>query len=110
MRANVFFRDTLQRRAAVIVLALMWLIPYLAVRTSCESLSCDFIAGRHGSPRASARRKRDEKRGFPLLTLAIAGFCFGLAFEFRAIRIAFAVAGNHGMGRCSYRAKIAGVV
>ena len=32
-----------RRRAAVILLALLWLIPYLAVRTSSESLSGDFL-------------------------------------------------------------------
>ena len=44
LTARVLFADRGVRRMAVIALALLWLIPYLAVRTSSESLSGDFFA------------------------------------------------------------------
>ncbi len=92
--ANVFFRERQQRRAAVMVLALMWLIPYLAVRTSCESLSCDFLSlGLAALVFGSLAE--GERRRFPWPTLLISGFCLGLAFEFR-YQTAFAAAGIMG--------------
>jgi phosphatidylinositol glycan class B len=64
------------------------------VRTSCESLSCDFfslglaalILG------SSATEAAQHRRSYPWPTLAISGLCCGMAFEFR-YQIAFAVAG-----------------
>ena len=103
LAAGVLFPDDRRRRPAVVLLALLWLIPYLAVRTSGESLSGSFLtlglaaillgsaavpcsaasgeiasAGAAGSLPANSDRRR-----FPVATMLVAGFCFGLAFEFR---------------------------
>ena len=96
-----------RRRAAVVLLALLWLLPYLAVRTSSESLSSDFLALGVvvlvlGSP-AVGSSTRDKRAGgftpagagqrlFPKAALLLAGLSFGLAFEFR-FQIALAVIG-----------------
>jgi phosphatidylinositol glycan class B len=116
LSARVFFADRRTRRLAVIILALLWLIPYLAVRTSSESLSGDFFtlgvavlvlgssctldqSSRHIPCAAASYGTRSvpttltfARRRFPIAALAMAGICFGLAFEFR-FQIAFAVAG-----------------
>jgi phosphatidylinositol glycan class B len=78
-----WFPQAAGRRAAVIALCLAWFVPYLAVRTSSESLagSC-FVLGvgllvltsTDGS-RACDPHSR--------LALASVGILFGLAFEFR---------------------------
>jgi phosphatidylinositol glycan class B len=110
------------RRLSVIILALLWLIPYLAVRTSSESLSGDFftlgvaVLVLGSSRRLSLNREPTATEGrvavgsglneqrtetascadshsrYPFAALLLAGICFGLAFEFR-FQIAFAVAG-----------------
>ncbi len=110
LTARVLLANRAVRRMAVIALALLWLIPYLAVRTSSESLSGDFFAiGLAilllGSSAAGGSRLPggtwsgsanqtypDNGRRFPMAALFSAGICFGFAFEFR-YQIAFAVAG-----------------
>jgi phosphatidylinositol glycan class B len=91
LSARVFFGDDKVRRIAVILLALLWMIPYLAVRTSSESLSGDFFAFGVAALTLGSSPSGDRRR-YPLGTLLAAGLCFGLAFEFR-YQIAFAVAG-----------------
>ena len=110
LTARVLFADRGVRRMAVITLALLWMIPYLAVRTSSESLSGDFFAigfamlllgssaagwsrlpGGTWSGSAS-QTYSDNRRRCPAAALFSAGVCFGFAFEFR-YQIAFAVAG-----------------
>src|SRR5260221_10585061 len=93
LSARVFFADRGVRRMAGVALAPLWLVPYLAVRTSSESLSGDFFAIGVallvlGSSAAEGRGRR-----FPIASLLAAGFCFGFAFDFR-YQIAFAAAGG----------------
>jgi len=104
LSANVFFGAGQARRLAVILLATLWLIPYLAVRTSGESLSSDFLAfGIALLVLGSTASTSDESQGatrrglrnFSPLTALLAGILFGLAFEFR-FQIAFAVIGVVG--------------
>jgi phosphatidylinositol glycan class B len=91
LSARVFFADRSLRRLSVLILALLWLIPYLAVRTSSESLSGDFFTlGVAVLVLGSSRA--DSHSRYPFAALLLAGICFGLAFEFR-FQIAFAVAG-----------------
>ena len=111
LTAYVIFNDNRQRRLAVVVLALLWLIPYLAVRTSSESLAGDFFAygvavlllgstaARKGMPSGTDEPDEPDEPTmaeggikFPLAVVLIAGLCFGLAFEFR-FQVAFAVMG-----------------
>jgi phosphatidylinositol glycan class B len=44
LASNTLFGDDRRRRIAVVLLAMLWLIPYLAVRTSSESMSCSFLS------------------------------------------------------------------
>ncbi len=96
-----------RRRVAVVLLALLWLLPYLAVRTSSESLSSDFLALGVvvlvlGSPAVGSSTSDKGAGGFtpvgagqrlfPKAALLLAGLSFGLAFEFRC-QIALAVIG-----------------
>jgi phosphatidylinositol glycan class B len=92
LSARVFFSDRGIRRMAVISLALLWLIPYLAVRTSSESLSGDFFAIGVALLLLGSSAVEGGGRRFPIAALLTAGLCFGLAFDFR-YQIAFAVAG-----------------
>jgi phosphatidylinositol glycan class B len=114
LSARVVLADDRQKRIAVMMLALLWLIPYLAVRTSSESLAGDFFslglaalllggnAARRGIAARSDASTRSEEAAertvaeggikFSSATVLIAGLCFGLAFEFR-FQIAFAVMG-----------------
>ncbi len=92
LSAYALFRDDGQRRIAVVLLALLWMIPYQAVRTSSESMSGNFLAlGVAALVLGSSGEL--TKRRFPISALALAGLSFGLAFEFR-YQIAFAVAGT----------------
>jgi GPI mannosyltransferase 3 len=105
LSARVFFAESAMRRLAVIILALLWLIPYLAVRTSSESLSGDFftlgVAALVLGSSAPFSNEADRSSGvgarrrYPLAALLFAGICFGIAFEFR-FQIAFAMAGVVG--------------
>ncbi len=99
LASNTLFGDDRRRRIAVVLLATLWLIPYLAVRTSSESMSCSFLSlGAAvlllGSAVESAAAG-EPKRRFPPLALLLAGVCFGLAFEFR-LQIAFSIVGALG--------------
>ncbi len=110
-------------RLAIILLATLWLIPYLAVRTSGESLSSDFLAfgvalllltstsqDRSGICKNSEAVRQgvriftnsatNTSRSFPLSAALLAGVLFGLAFEFR-FQIAFAVIGVVGWVICT---------
>ena len=101
LSANVLFGAGRRRRLAVVLLATLWLIPYLAVRTSGESLGGDFLAigiaalllGSTADERQPSD-VRNRRRFLPAAAL-LAGICFGLAFEFR-FQIAFAVLGVMG--------------
>jgi phosphatidylinositol glycan class B len=99
--ASVLFGAGRLRRLAVVLLATLWLIPYLAVRTSGESLSGSFLAlGAAALLLGSSAEEGRESFGFgqrriTIAALLIAGVCFGLAFEFRP-QIAFAVIGVSG--------------
>jgi GPI mannosyltransferase 3 len=101
LTANVLFGAGRGRRLAVMLLALLWLIPYLAVRTSSESLSGDFFtfgvaALLLGSTVQEGQAATDRsRRSFSPWVAIVAGLCFGLAFEFR-FQIAFAVLGVLG--------------
>ncbi len=95
LSARVFFSDKRVRRLAVIMLALLWMIPYLAVRTSSESLSGDFFTLGTAALVLGSSAGADGRRRFPIAALVGAGACYGLAFEFR-YQIAFAVAGVVG--------------
>ena len=44
LTANVFFEEDRRRRPMVVLLAVLFILPYLAVRTSSESLSGDFFS------------------------------------------------------------------
>ena len=112
LAAGVLFPDDRRRRPAVILLALLWLIPYLAVRTSEESLGGSFLTLGFaivllGSSEAERPVTSDEesdrraagftpavgqRRIFPVCTTVLAGLCFGLAFECR-FHTAIAAAG-----------------
>src|SRR5438309_348816 len=76
----------------LIAVALLWFIPYLAVRTSSESLSGDFFAIGVALLMLGSSAAEAGGRRFPIAALLTAGLCFGLAFDFR-YQIAFAVAG-----------------
>ena len=106
LSANVLFGPGRRRRFAVMLLAMLWLIPYLAVRTSAESLSGDFFTfgvamlllgstaqGSTGQEELSATAR--SRRLFSPAAALIAGLCFGLSFEFR-FQIAFAILGVMG--------------
>jgi phosphatidylinositol glycan class B len=101
LTANVLFGAGRGRRLAVMLLAMLWLIPYLAVRTSSESLSSDFFTfGVAALLLGSTVRERQtatdrNRRSFSPGAALIAGLCFGLAFEFR-FQMAFAVLGVLG--------------
>jgi GPI mannosyltransferase 3 len=106
LSANVLFGAGRRRRFAVMLLALLWLIPYLAARTSGESLSGDFFTLGVavlllGSTAAESTGQEEQaatfrsRRSFSSATALIAGLCFGLAFEFR-FQIAFAILGILG--------------
>ncbi|HEX3999438.1 MAG TPA: hypothetical protein VHX65_12880, partial [Pirellulales bacterium] len=101
LSANVLFGPGRARRLAVMLLATLWLIPYLAVRTSGESLSGSFLALGIaalllGSTAETGQAASEHaKRRFPPLSLLLAGICFGLAFEFR-FQMAFGVMGVMG--------------
>ncbi|MFI5183345.1 MAG: hypothetical protein ACHQNV_03020 [Vicinamibacteria bacterium] len=78
------------RRVAVRVLCLAWFVPYLAVRTSSESLAASCLTLALSllvlTPAGSATTSRDTR-----VPTALAGVLFGLAFEFRfAVGIAAA--------------------
>ena len=92
LSARVFLSDRGQRRAAVIILALLWLVPYLAVRTSSESASGALLAIGVAVLALGSAPADWGRRRFPLTALLLAGGCFGLAFECR-FQIAFAVIG-----------------
>jgi phosphatidylinositol glycan class B len=102
LAAGVLFPDNTRQRVAVILLALLWLIPYLAVRTTAEESSGAFltiglallllgsakasnlVAGAAPSlPEIEPPSPRPERWHFPATTMFIAGISFGLAFEFR---------------------------
>ncbi len=93
LSARVLFADELRRRASVIVLAVLWLIPYLAVRTSSESLSGSFFSLGIAALLLGSRRE-PEAMSFrpivPLFTAILCGICFGLSFEFR-FQMGFAI-------------------
>ncbi len=101
LSANVLFGAGRRRRLAVMLLAGLWLVPYLAVRTSGESLSGDFLAIGIAilllgstADESQPDDDRNRRRILPAAAL-LAGICFGLAFEFR-FQIAFAVIGVMG--------------
>src|SRR5206468_11830243 len=83
LAARVFFADRGVRRMAVIALALLWFIPYLAVRTSSESLSGDFFAIGVALLMLGSSAAEAGGRRFPIAALLTAGLCFGLAFDLR---------------------------
>ena len=87
-----WFPQAAARRAAVIALCLAWFVPYLAVRTSSESLagSC-FVLGVSLLVLVSTDGSRASD-AYSRLALASVGLLFGLAFEFRCA-VAVAVAG-----------------
>jgi phosphatidylinositol glycan class B len=108
LSANVLFGPGRRRRLAVMLLALMWLIPYLAVRTSAESLSGDFLTlgvavlllgstaeESNGGESTDSRNTAASRRRLSPAAALIAGICFGLSFEFR-FQIAFAILGVMG--------------
>jgi phosphatidylinositol glycan class B len=78
-----WFVEPAARRAAVICLCLAWFVPYLAVRTSSESLagSC-FVLGLGWLILTSTDGSRVSEPS-SRLALSTVGFLFGLAFEFR---------------------------
>ncbi len=92
LSARVFLTGRDQRRAAVVILALLWLVPYLAVRTSSESSSGALLAIGIAVLALGSAPADWGRRRFPLAVLLLAGICFGLAFECR-FQIAFAVMG-----------------
>lgn len=98
LSANMLFGAGRARRMAVVLLATLWLIPYLSVRTSGESLAGSFFAlGIAALLLGSTAEKESEafglgQRGFLLSAVLIAGLCFGFAFEFRC-QIAFGAIG-----------------
>lgn len=94
LTARVFFREPAHRKASVMILALLWLIPYLAVRTSCESLSCDLISIAVAALMLGSS-SIGERREFPRSTLLIVGLFCGLAFDVR-YQLAFAAVGIMG--------------
>ncbi len=92
---SAFFADS--RRLVVMLLATLWLLPYLAVRTSSESLSSDFFTLGVATLILTSFEMSDapgqsSTRRISLIGSLIAGCSFGLAFEFR-FQIAFAVIG-----------------
>lgn len=118
LAAGVLFPDDQRRRPAVVLLALLWLIPYLAVRTTAEEASGDFLtiglailllgsSAVRASAALSAPKLKDaaqsflriEPRSFPAWTMFWAGVCFGLAFEFR-FQTAIATLGIMGWILC----------
>jgi phosphatidylinositol glycan class B len=90
---------------AVRTIGLLCFLPYLAVRTSAESLasSC-FVLGL--SILALAAQAREEPAQIPPAALAVVGFLFGLAFEFRygvGIMVATSVAWSLAVLRLPFR-------
>jgi phosphatidylinositol glycan class B len=113
LSARVLFADELRRRACVIILAVLWLIPYLAVRTSSESLSGSFFSLGIAVLLLGSRRESEATTFRPIVPLSTAilcGICFGLSFEFR-YQIGFAIVGVLGWLLCfsaeSWRATVA---
>ena len=101
LSANVLFGPGRARRLAVVLLATLCVLPYLAVRTSGESLSASFLAlgvamlVLGSTAEGSAASFESARRRFSPTAMLIAGMCFGLAFEFR-YQVAFAVMGAMG--------------
>jgi phosphatidylinositol glycan class B len=92
LTANVLFGDDHRRRPAVVLLAGLFLLPYLAARTSSESLSGDMFSIGFSTLLLGSVAVDRQRRIVPALAALLAGICFGLAFEFR-YQIAFAVLG-----------------
>lgn len=99
LSTRVFFDDDRRRRPAVIVLATLFILPYLAARTSSEAMSGNlFSLGLATIVLGSAAADGDERgvrRKAPAIAALAAGILFGLAFECR-YQIAFAVIGVAG--------------
>ncbi len=101
LSANVLFGAGRLRRLAVVLLATLWLIPYLAVRTSGESLSGSFFALGVATLLLGSSAENSQgafgfgQRRFLPSAMLIAGIWFGLAFEFRP-QIAFGAIGVMG--------------
>jgi phosphatidylinositol glycan class B len=99
LAANVLFEDDSRRRPMVVVLAVLFILPYLAARTSSEAMSGNlFSLGFSTLVLGSASVDRQRRIIAPIAAL-VAGICFGLAFECR-YQIAFAVLGVVGWFVC----------
>ncbi len=95
LAARTFLSERDHRRAAVVLLALLWMIPYLAVRTSSEAASGNLLAIGIAALVCGSAAIDSERRRFSIGAALTAGLCFGLAFECR-FQIAFAVVGVVG--------------
>ena len=92
LTAKVFFDDDQRRRPMVVLLAALFILPYLAARTSSESLSGDFFSLGFSALMLGSMAVDRQRRIVPAIAAIVSGICFGLAFDCR-YQIAFAVIG-----------------
>jgi phosphatidylinositol glycan class B len=71
------------RQASIRALCLLWFIPYLAVRTSSESLSTSCLVLGMCLLLLGSEPAAERPRDWPARLLALVGCLFGLAFQFR---------------------------
>jgi GPI mannosyltransferase 3 len=99
LTANVFFNDDNRRRPMVMLLAALFLLPYLAARTSSESMSGNLFSLGFATLLLGSAAVAGQRRVVPAIAALVSGVCFGLAFECR-YQIAFAVLGVVGWIFC----------